>query len=882
MVLMRPFLTLCFLVSFVFFASAQARLTQSINAHWSFLREDAPGASASAFDDSGWKTVNLPHTWNDKDVLPDGERGYYRGVGWYRKRLDEVYVQPGKRYFLHFEGAGQKAALYVNGQPAGTHAGGYSAFTFDITELLKVQGNIIAVQVDNTPDPNLPPLSADFTFFGGIYRDAFLVTVEDLHFDMLDHGSQGVFVSTPHVSADSASVLVKGAVVNDANKAREMVVRATIFDEEHRPVAVQEQELAAAPNSKSRFSLLQDGLSGFQLWSPDNPCLYTVAVEIIEDGTVRDEVACPLGFRWFRFDPEAGFFLNGAPLKLMGANRHQDYWGMGNALSDDQHRSDLRLLKEMGGNFIRLAHYPQDPAVLDAADRLGLLVWEETPLVNEVTLSEEHDANAELMLREMIRQHYNHPSVILWGYMNEIYWAHRFLNEEVVDSHTRATVALARRLETVAREEDPSRYTAMALHNYPLYEETGLGDIPMVVGWNLYHGWYYDTHSDFGRFMDEQHAKHPGRIHIISEYGAGSDPRLHSAAPERFDFTVEGQKRFLESFLEQIQERPYIAGAAVWNLIDFSSERRIDSNPHLNNKGLATADRMPKDPYFLFQAALSEQPVVKIAETNWTQRSGYPKEGENAVFQPVQVYANLPEVELSLNGKPLGRKKTANYSATWQAPFVSGRHVFMAEGMHNGERIRDELAIDFVWAPTELAGYSGPIDLPVNAGCNYSFFDEKGKTTWLPDKPYEPGSWGHIGGEPLYVSKKVGTKEDILTVDEFVPLYQTMRVGGEGYRFDVPDGWYEVELLLVENFPASRRFVEGIESPYHPGGERIFDILINGKTVYSALDLLKTYGYNYPLRFRVEAQAAGGHGIQVALKAQKGKTLISAIRVRGL
>ncbi|TRX51182.1 DUF4982 domain-containing protein [Fulvivirga sp. M361] len=860
---------------------SQPRLTQSINAHWSFFKGDINQAAQQNFDDSDWKVVGLPHTWNDKDVLPDENRGYYRGVGWYRKHLNISKTNLEKRRYLHFEGAGQEVMLYINGSPVGTHVGGYSAFTFDVTDFLVKGDNVLAARVDNTPNPNIAPLSADFTFFGGIYRDVFLIETDQVHFNMLDHGSKGIFVTSSEVNENEAVLQIKGSVDNDTDESRKVSVRAIVYDETYKAVSEIEEKIKLTAYSSSSFDL-QKKLKDIMLWSPAQPYLYTIEVQLREGDVTKDEVMSRTGFRWFRFDPSKGFFLNGQPLKLMGANRHQDYWGMGNALSNDQHRSDLELLKAMGGIFIRLAHYPQDPAVLDAADELGLLVWEEIPLVNEITLSEEHDQNAEVMLKEMIRQHYNHPSVILWGYMNEIYWAHRFLDEAVVTKHTDATVTLARRLEKVARAEDPSRYTAMALHNYPLYEASGIAEIPMVVGWNLYHGWYYDTYGDFGKFMDEQHKKHPGRVHIISEYGAGSDPRLHSTAPERFDFTVEGQKRFLESFLEQIQERPFIAGASVWNLIDFSSERRIDSNPHLNNKGLATTDRTPKDPYFLFQAALSQKPIIKIAETNWVERSGYPNAGDTTVTQPVQVYSNLPDVELWMNGTSLGTKQIHHSSATWSVPFTHGSHEFRATTPSNTSGLNDQLTIHFQYIPTELSLQKNRIDIAINAGCNYSFYDEKGKVNWLPDKAYAKGSWGYIGGEPLYVSKKIGTKEDILTTTDLDPLYQSIRIGSEAYQFDVADGWYEVELFFVENYPRSRRFVEGKESPTHPGGLRQMKVSINDQVLYGNLDLLKTYGYNYPLMKRVKIKAHHSKGIKVSLEALKGETTISAIRIRQL
>ena len=383
----------------------QSRLTTSFNSHWSFNKSDIVLASQESYDDSSWNIVSLPHTWNDKDVLPDGDRGYYRGVGWYRKHISIPDNKLSKRFYLHFEGAGQLLKLYVNGELVGSHIGGYSAFTFDITKFLREGDNVLAIRLDNTPNSDIAPLSADFTFFGGIYRDVFLIETDPVHFEMLDYGSSGIYIQTPKVSQNSSSVKVKGTVRNDSDTNKKIDVKVSVYDGSHVRVAQIQKKLKIAAQDQSVFELSKSDLQNIHLWSPKSPNLYTAEVQVLDNGKVLDEVIEKFGFRWFHFDAKEGFFLNGKPLKLMGANRHQDYWGLGNALSDDLHRSDLQLLKQMGGNFIRLAHYPQDPAVLGAADELGLLVWEETPLVNEVTLSQQHDDNAEVMLKEMIRLH---------------------------------------------------------------------------------------------------------------------------------------------------------------------------------------------------------------------------------------------------------------------------------------------------------------------------------------------------------------------------------------------------------------------------------------------------------------------------------------------
>lgn len=846
---------------------SQVSSKQTLNEHWRFYKGslDSPNIPNTEME-----IVNLPHTWNANDVLADGHRGYYRGQGWYFKSL-EVNLNTKSSYFIQFEGANQKTVLYVNGLRVGEHIGGYSGFTFDITEFLTAGTNQLAVMVNNEHDPEIPPLSADFTFFGGIYRDVFLVETGKVHFNLMDYGSKGFYIHTPKVTDKTAILSVRGELRNSMNKKEKVVLSALVYDNEGNPVV--SKDIGLRLKDSLHYFELQLNLDGPKLWSTENPYLYKLELQLKNNEGSLDIAQSNFGIRTIQFDPKNGFYLNGMPLKLIGANRHQDFIGKGNALPDDLHRSDLRLLKEMGANFLRLAHYPQDPSILEEADRLGILVWEETPLVNEITLGRSHEENAMQMLREMIRQHYNHPSIILWGYMNEIYWAHRFLDSSIVDKHTKATVSLAKKMDSLTRAEDPTRYTAMAMHNYPLYEQSGIDQIPQVVGWNLYHGWYYDTFADFGRFLDEQHRKYPERIHLISEFGAGSDIRLHSEKPERFDFTIEGQKRMLESYLKQIYERPFIAGATVWNLIDFSSERRVDTKPHINQKGITNADRTPKDPFYLFQAYLSKVPFAKIAERNHTDRTTIGENTQNTI----DVYTNQSYASLFLNGEEVERQFVKNYKASFEVVLKEGENLLELEAGGASDRLVIENKIIDENFKTAAA-----VELHINAGSNHSFYDSTTKTTWVIDQPYSKGSWGFIGGRHLYVGNKIGTKEDIQTIDELTPLYQTMREGDFEYRFDVPDGWYELELLFVEPYPKSRRFVDGVESPYHPGDIRVFDVILNNKTLFQNLDLLKNQGYNYPMRKRIMIKCEGGKGVNLSFKASKGESILSALSLRGI
>lgn len=811
-------------------------------------------------------------------MLADGQRGYYRGVGWYKKRF-RLVPEGGRRYFLRFEGVNQTAEVFVNGKPAGEHTGGYTAFNIDLTPFLEASGEqYIAVKADNSHRDDVPPLSADFTFFGGIYRSVHLITTGEQHFSMSDYGGPGIYIATPRVTPHSADVTIAYHLQNRSDVPQALTLETVVRKDVASVLATKTTAVTIPASGDTVVTVTCSDVRNFDLWSPDHPALYYVESLLEQSGKRIDNLSQPLGFRWFRFDPEKGFFINGKNIKLMGANRHQDRIPYGNALSNDMHRQDLYLLKEMGGNFLRNAHYPQADEVLDQADRLGFAVWEEIPLVNEVTVGPQHTGNATVMLKEMIKQHYNHPSVVIWAYMNEIYWAHRFKPQEEIAGRNRATFELARHLENVARELDPHRYTAMAMHNYPAYEETGLGDIPMIAGWNLYHGWYYGKYEDFGTFMDEQRRKYPKRIHLISEYGAGSDVRLYSEKPEKFDFTIEEQIRFTRSITTQILDRPYIAGGALWNLIDFSSERRVDATSHINNKGLATADRKPKDAYYLMQALLSEKPVARLGypfRNRWIHAA--PSPSDTLVPVRMHAFSNQKSVSLYVDNRLFGEAEVKNGMAEWEMKLAPGKHLL---SLAPNSPDTPEKQIEARLIPFRPDGKTP--ELAMNVGSNYAFIDTRTDLYWLPERMYEKGSWGIVGGEPLYVGGKVGTKEDILAVDEEDPLYQTMRVNPEGFRADLPNGTYEIELLMVDYVKKSRRFAdEDKEIAYEPE-QRVFGISVNGTSILPELDLGGSYGLNVPCRLTFRYTATDNAGLSIKFHPVDGEPVLSAVRIRAV
>ncbi|HYG82153.1 MAG TPA: glycoside hydrolase family 2 TIM barrel-domain containing protein, partial [Pyrinomonadaceae bacterium] len=656
-------------------ANASPRMRYTLNEGWRFTGSDPADAQRREHPDGAWSAVNLPHTWNAEDTLDDAP-GYRRGVGWYRRDLFLGSQLRGRRLFLYFEGANQVADVYLNGSHVGQHVGGYTAFAFEITDFVRFgdasDANLIAVRIDNSLDKDVPPINGDFNMYGGIYRDVWLLATDAVHIKVTDAASPGVWIDTPRVSDDAATVRVRGSLVNDGQQAQTVEVISAVNDAAGRTVATLRTTARLAAKEEKSFEQLSESIPRPRLWSPARPYLYTVRTSVQVNGRVVDDIANPLGFRWFSFDARRGFFLNGQHLKLRGTNRHQDYPGLGNAVPDALHVRDLEIIKDAGFNFVRLAHYPQDPCVLEAADRLGLILWEEIPVVNQITPSASFAANARRMLTEMIRQHRNHPSVVLWGYMNEV-----FLPEPKDGEVVRATVKLARELEEVCRLEDPARATAIAFDHgaRDLYNSSGLGDVTEVVGWNLYHGWYYETFADFGKFLDEEHRRFPRRPLIVSEYGANGDTRLHSRAPRRYDSTIEWQRMLHEAYLPQINARPFVAGGAVWSQFDFGSEFRGETIPHINQKGMFTSSRQPKDVHYFYKANFSTAPVLRIATRDWLYRTGASDTGGGATdagrsTQAIDVYTNLEAVELFHDGRSLGRRRVgAARRVTWEVPF---------------------------------------------------------------------------------------------------------------------------------------------------------------------------------------------------------------------
>ena len=878
---------LLFIVGWV---QAQQRVVYTINDGWKFTKGSPFEAQLTGCDDSSWETVNIPHTWNDKDA-DDETPGFYRGPVWYRKQLFIDKSQEGRRAVIYFEGANQEVRFYLNGQFVGEHKGGYTRFCFDITPHLRYgQENLFAIYVNNVYNPNIPPLSADFTFFGGIYRDVYLQFMNPVHIAANDYASSGVYIRTPEVNNSAASVEITTLLTNDMSQPTEIRVENIICDADGKEVKKTQAEVKLAAGETKTDISKKIKIDSPRLWDIDDPYRYMVYTRILDKrkGTLLDEVVNPLGLRWFKFDSEKGFFLNGKGRKLIGTARHQDYFQKGNALRDELHVQDVLLLKEMGGNYLRVSHYPQDPVIMEMCDKLGIVTSVEIPVVNAVTETEEFLHNSVEMAKEMVRQDFNRPSVMIWGYMNEIFLRRPYTEGKQLEDYYRFTEKVARALEATIREEDPSRYTMMAYHNMPqYYEDAHLTEIPMIQGWNLYQGWYEPDINEFQRLLDRAHKAYKGKVLMVTEYGPGVDPRVHSYQPERFDFSQEYGLVYHKHYLNEMMKRPFIAGSSLWNLNDFYSESRVDAVPHVNNKGVVGLNREKKDVYWFYKTALSRRPILVIGIREWKSRGGVVNTAQKECIQSVPVFSNAEEVELFVNNKSLGKKKIENNYALFDVPFVGGENLLEAVAVTGDNKLRDMLRIQFQLVGSQLKDEAVPFtELNVMLGSPRYFEDRAANVAWIPEQEYKPGSWGFIGGTSYRRQTGFGTMlgSDIdIHGTDMNPIFQTQRVGIKSFKADVPNGEYSVYLYWAELESDKERealvYNLGADSEQTFAGNRSFGISINGTTVSDDFNVARDYGYARAVIKKFVITVKDGKGVSVDFHKKEGEPILNAIRI---
>ncbi|GAA2833347.1 glycoside hydrolase family 2 TIM barrel-domain containing protein [Crossiella cryophila] len=652
------------------------RQHSGLDSGWRFTRADVPGAQAPGFNDSSWSAVSVPHTWNSRDGQ-DGGSNYHRGVGWYRRTVTPSAGWTGKRVWLQFDGVNSVAEVWLNGTRLGEHRGGYAAFRFDATAALRIgQDNILAVRVNNAANPDIAPISADYTFFGGIYRSVRLTAVDPLAIRLGDYGGPGVYLRQRSVTAASATVEVTSKAWNNHPAARQVRVRTVVTDAAGGIVA----ETTSATRSvaaASEFATVQSlTVRNPRRWQGrTDPYLHQAHVEIIDaaTGRVTDVLTQPLGLRAATVDPNTGFSLNGQRLQLRGVNAHQDRLDHGWAVSPAQQTQDFDLMDEMGVNAYRTAHYQQSQHVMDLADRRGYVVWTEIPLVNQVTDSAGFRANLQQQLYELIRQNFNHPSVFFWGIGNE------------QASDNAVTNGILDTLAAQVDAEDSGRLSTYATHKG---DTDGLAGHTQVIGYNKYYGWYGLSDTGPGKWADQLHAKDPGRRISISEYGAGASVHQHEENPKPPVTTgkwhpEEYQNLLHENHWKQLDARRYLWGSFVWNMFDFAVDSRSEGDTDgRNDKGLVTYDRqIRKDAFYYYKANWTETPTVYLASRRWTQRT--------AAATTVKVYANLDSVTLTVNGVSHGARTSADRIHTWPVTLRPGANTVTVTGLKNGHTHTD-------------------------------------------------------------------------------------------------------------------------------------------------------------------------------------------------
>lgn len=647
-----------YLISFFIVSVAYSDAVRSqieLTDAWRFVKEDVKGGQGVDYDDTSWQRLSIPHNWGYEEA-EQGNRNYYRGLGWYRRDLD-IYIKEENRYFIKFEAASSVADVYLNGEFIGQHRGGFSAFTYELTPFLNQEGdNVLAVRVSNEVTQDVIPLTGDFNIYGGLYRPVHIIETSSVCIDPTNHGSSGVTWLQTEVSNKRAVVDLTAWVSNgsdtflphtffppeDGGVFPDFKYRlvARLVDAGGTNVAESEKEFNLAKDSSSPYELRLT-VDDPHLWQgKEDPYLYTAELELYSNtNTLIDRVENKIGLRSFHIDPDTGFYLNGKPYRLKGVSRHQDREGKGWAITEKDMRDDLSLILEMGANAVRLAHYQHSSYFHQLCDEKGILLYVEIPLVGTFQTNLLAYENAHQQLLDLIRQNINHTSIFAWGLFNE-------LNLHGIDP-----VRTVYGLNKLAKSEDPTRYTIAATSNMG---RPALNNITDVLGWNRYPGWYDPLEQlfDSDRWIMYKPTSRNGGM-AFSEYGAGANIEHHEQNPNQpipksFWHPEEWQTLVHESHWACFKDKPFIWGTFIWNMFDFCSARRNEGGKiNINDKGLVTFDhKVKKDAYYFYKANWSDSPVLYITSKRHQIR--------NEPVTPIKVYSNRGAVTLSVNGKTIG------------------------------------------------------------------------------------------------------------------------------------------------------------------------------------------------------------------------------------
>lgn len=703
--------TLLFLLSFfsstITLPAAESnefREVDSLSKGWLYLERNIPFQEAAKVAD-GWQTVDLPHSWNAldaTDIIP----GYRRDASWYRKALHVAHIDPNRTYILYFEGANITTDVYINGQSVGHHTGGYIGFEFDVSRFLIAGDNDILIRVDNSVNRDIiPSQKSDFFIYGGIVRDLWLCILPKIHVERVQ-------IKTPAVSQEKAETIIDILFSAPLEQGYDVEIRIT---NEIGDVVSMHQIESRLFDANHHVKIEMPSVRKPLLWSPESPNLYNAVVILSRGNKTVDKTTERFGYRWFEFKDHGPFYLNGERLLLRGTHRHEDHAGYGMAMPDLQHRKDIEQIKEMGANFVRLAHYPQDPSVYKACDELGLLVWDELPWCRGGVGSSTWKATTLKLLEAQIAQNFNHPSIIIWSLGNEIYWDPDFENGGNNDS--------LRSFLTVLNEKahllDPDRLTAIRKY-------TEGADIIDVYSPSIWAGWYSGPYDDYEKAITT--AKESYRHFLHAEYGASSHLGRHNPflvasdggftqldastgslqsikledIPEQSDWSETYQVDLMDWHLHVSENQDWFAGNAQWAFKDFATPLRPENPiPYVNQKGVVDRAGNPKDAYFVYRSYWTDQPkFVYIESHTWPVRSAYPGQ-----HQEISVYSNCDSVELFLNGRSLGMKsrQIGNFPAhglTWPVTFIAGGNFVMAVGKTpDSESVTDSMSVEFCEEP---------------------------------------------------------------------------------------------------------------------------------------------------------------------------------------
>jgi beta-galactosidase len=854
-----------------------ARPVQTLAEGWRFKQDNAlTGAEAPAFDDAAWQQVSVPHTWNRVGhYIPDPASHLNTaenidktmGVGWYRLTFTPGAEFRQKHAWLEFDAASRVAEVWLNGVKLGSHAGGFSRFRLDASAALSPgAANVLVVKADNSAPSGARatlPLAGDFFVHGGLYRPARLIATDDVHVEMLDHGGPGVYASTRSIDAGTATVAVRVLLRNDGKRTARTAAVIKLVDAAGATVAAKSLRLALPVGQTTAVE--QDlTVPGAHLWhGVEDPYLYRLVVEL-QAGKARDRVDQAFGIRQIRIDPEKGFFLNGKSYPLRGTGMHQDLEGKGWAMSAADFAADVAMLRELGANSLRLTHYQWGPAIHELADRTGLILWDEIPLVTLFAQGKGGGRNyvrenALQQMRELIRQNYNRPSVAVWGIANEVDFGSS-MPSFLGDAGDFSPLPLLRELNALAKAEDPSRPTTQAnCCEGRLFAATVATPIVApeadLSGVNRYFGWYYGAPADLGPHLDALRAKRPGQPLSVSEYGAGGSLTMHTDDPTGGLPDSRGRRQ-PEEYMSYIHEnawptlasRSYLWGNWIWNANDFATTVRREGDANdINTKGLVTYDRKTrKDAFYSYKANWNPAPTVHINGRRYVDRAYR--------VNDLRVYSNAPQTTLTLNGRPLGSKADCAFKVcVWPAVKLDiGENVIVATGRFASGEQQDRIVLQA--APRTAS------EVRIDSGALVA--GDGGAVRFGSDTFFIGGRPGTVAQVAQYGKAEVARAIASAAHSE---VATTFREGAFRYRIPLADGAYAVTLTFME--------------PKAKPGERRFDVLTGGKAVVRDLDVVTAAGAPLTAVTRSFAVTVVGGVLDLEFKPSLGQAIVSSVEV---